>query len=222
MTHITVSGREGTCIQQEPLTSGSAGIRFRFTFDRAWEGLTRIVVFRGSGRCVDLVLPESGELPVPSEVLSRDGGTLYVGVYGTDGSGALIIPTVWIPAGQIWTGVLPSGIGPGAITPPLAEQVITDADRARRRAEAAARRAETASDSAQQAASEAMEYKNQAAAQADEAERFALQARLTVENRSWIWFSIDSDGDAVFHRTEDVDDLGFRIDEEGSLVAQYG
>lgn len=222
MTQITVSGREGVCTRQEPLTSGSAGMGIAFAFDRAWDALTRIAVFRGSGRSVDVVLPESNATVIPPEVLCRDGGSLRVGVYGTDGSGALVIPTVWIPVGPILAGAFPSGFSPGALTPSLAEHVITDADRAARQAAAAARRAESARDEAEAAAALAGQWGEAAAASAEDAAASAELARQNAANRGWIWFTIDGDGNAVFHRTENVEDLRFRLDEEGNMVVRYG
>lgn len=76
--------------------------------DPMWDGLTKTVVFRTRYATKDVV--DAGELvTIPPEVLDRSGDALYVGVYGTNASDGLAVPTVWADLGRIRDAADPSG-----------------------------------------------------------------------------------------------------------------
>ena len=130
MTVIQIEGRLGHRIEGELLTAGSVGPEIQFLFDRAWDGLTKTAVFRGCGREVDVLLT-SDQATIPPEIMARAGSRMEVGVYGTDGTGTLIIPTVWVAIGRTVPGAALSDQEAAALTPSLAEQVLSAAAQAR-------------------------------------------------------------------------------------------
>lgn len=134
MTVIQIEGRLGHRIEGELLTAGSVGPEIQFLFDRAWDGLTKTAVFRGCGRVVDVLLT-SDQATIPPEIMARAGSRMEVGVYGTDGTGTLIIPTVWVAIGRTIPGAALSDQEAAALTPSLAEQVLAAAERAENIAE---------------------------------------------------------------------------------------
>lgn len=90
------------------ITSGTVGLPIEFTFDEQWEGLSKTAVFRGSGitKIVDSL--DSAAI-VPWEVLAKPNTYLHVGVYGVNGDGTVVIPTIWTNVQAICKGVNPEG-----------------------------------------------------------------------------------------------------------------
>ena len=108
---ISVDKRNAAVFHADLLTSGSAGIAVQFRFSADWDGLSKIAVFKGSGVSVDVVLTDT-TCVIPAEALAESGLPLHIGVYGTDGTGNIIIPTIWVNAGSIRAGAKPSETGP--------------------------------------------------------------------------------------------------------------
>lgn len=160
MFQVQFIGRAAAMNKTEFMTAGSVGIQIGFGFDGAWDGLTKTAVFRGSGVSCDVVIGSTGQMLVPPEVMARAGAKVEVGVYGTNGEGTVVIPTVWAQLGTVKAGAIPSGTSPGAITPSLAQQVLAAAEAAQEAAESALGVVQDAEDAAQGA---------QAAAQAAQA-----------------------------------------------------
>ena len=50
MIQFYANRRWGSCLTDDRLTTGSVGLAVRFSFSEEWEGLAKVVVFRGSGR----------------------------------------------------------------------------------------------------------------------------------------------------------------------------
>lgn len=125
MTSIkaTVSGAQIDLEITGPLTCGMVGVPVTFFFDDVWKGLSKTAVFRAGGLTVDVVGVES-DATVPWEVLRKTGCTLYVGVYGTQPDGSLVIPTLWAQAGVIQPGADPSGDESADPSLPVWEQVM--------------------------------------------------------------------------------------------------
>ena len=126
MIIFNATSRRAACLSDDAITTGSVGMEVRFRCSDEWNGLTRIAIFRGSDTSVDVLL--SGDsCTVPAEVLTRSSGDLHIGLYGTDGSGHLVIPTVYANAGRIQRGTEPSGIEPTPETAPLIDQLLAAA-----------------------------------------------------------------------------------------------
>lgn len=147
MIDFYTKARCAFCESDDKLTTGSVGVQVTFHFDPAWNGLYKTAVFRGSDTAVD-VLITGDACTVPPEVLTKPGGDLTIGVYGTDGTGALVIPTVYADAGRIQRGAEPSGVDPEPPTPSLVDQILAAAQAAQEAAEDAAEIAQSVRDDA--------------------------------------------------------------------------
>lgn len=106
---IKVSGVHAVpvCLKDIPRGIKGATVRFEYA-DPLWDGLSKTVVFKGSGVTKDIL--DAGEVvKVPPEVVERAGQSLLVGVYGTDADGNQAIPTLWADLGRIRAAADPSG-----------------------------------------------------------------------------------------------------------------
>lgn len=131
MIVLECSGAEAVVRKQDVLTCGMVGAQVRFRFDKAWDGLAKTAVFRGGKVVRDGIL--TGDTAViPHEVLNTPGMPLYIGVWGADETGTLVIPTVWASTSPVQPGAAPSG-DPGAEpTLPIWAQIRALADSNRR------------------------------------------------------------------------------------------
>ena len=79
---FTISGDCLTLDSRMSAVSGGVNCyRCRFTFDKAWDNLTKFAVFEKDGKAVTVYL-DGDDCPVPAELLT-DPATIGVGVYGT-------------------------------------------------------------------------------------------------------------------------------------------
>lgn len=108
MLTFVFDGVEGRMIASETLTSGMVGKRVQFRFSREWDGLQKTAVF-AAGEVTRDVPGVWEETEIPPRVLEKPLEQLYVGIYGTNGAGDLVIPTVWVPGPVIQPGANPSG-----------------------------------------------------------------------------------------------------------------
>ena len=90
----------------EIITSGTVGLPVEFTFDDSWAGLNKLTVFRAGD--VAITVAEPGV--VPWEVLEKPNVWLQIGVYGVNGDGTVVIPTLWTSVGVIHTGADPGEV----------------------------------------------------------------------------------------------------------------
>lgn len=105
---VHVSGSQCTPVSAETITKGLVGATVAIEYtDSAWDGLRKTVVFR-SYTTKD-VLDAGDEVIVPAEVVARAGVQLYMGVYGVDAEGAVVIPTIWASLGMVRGAASPSG-----------------------------------------------------------------------------------------------------------------
>lgn len=141
---ITVNTRNATVTEQETLTTGSVGIPLTFCFSPDWDNLSKIACFKTAWAAVDVALTDDSTT-IPADVLTTAGEMLYIGVYGALSDGTVAIPTVWVNAGTIRRGAMPSGVDPSEPTPSWVAQV-------------------------QQIASDAMDTANEVKAEADAGE----------------------------------------------------
>ncbi|MBQ6274491.1 MAG: hypothetical protein IJK63_09735 [Oscillospiraceae bacterium] len=142
-----MKGRHASAVYRDLITSGSRGIYASFTFDAVWDDLTKIAVFEGSERKIDVELTgESCE--VPPEVMEMPTSYLRIGVYGVDGTGSIVIPTVYASVRRIEQGTDPSGEHPAEKTKTLVEKLMEAAQAARDAAAAAERLAQSVRDDA--------------------------------------------------------------------------
>ena len=85
------------------IIGGQIGLEFT---DAAWDGLQKMVVFRGSE--TKTVLNAEKLVTIPPEVVSTAGIDLMVGVCGTNPEGTVMIPTLWAELGKVWGAALPT------------------------------------------------------------------------------------------------------------------
>lgn len=94
MIKIDLHRAQAVIRAQQVLTVGLVGVPVRFSFGEKWKCLAKTVVFRQGDVTVDVLLP--GNLAVmPWEVLQQEGVPVQIGVYGVNGDGKVVIPTVW-------------------------------------------------------------------------------------------------------------------------------
>lgn len=109
--------------QREMVTSGSVKVyRAKFLFSPDWEGMTRKAIFIGSGEQKPVLLDDSGECDIPWETVTKHGGHLYAGVFGTTDDSTL--PTIKADLGKILEGVTDGGEPSRPPTPSLLEQEL--------------------------------------------------------------------------------------------------
>ena len=122
---ITVTDTEAKVQQKPQLTCGMVGLPVEFTFDENWQGLQKTVVFRAGAVTRDVVDVEYG-CRVPHELLLKPYCSLRVGIYGTTDDGSLVIPTLWVDAGQIMPGADPLADPSAEPTLPVWQQIQKD------------------------------------------------------------------------------------------------
>ena len=132
MIEISVDTRRAVVTNKEILTSGSAGIQVQFTLSEDWTGLSKLAVFRtgDDGESIDVVLDNNLNCVVPAEALETADEVLFIGVYGSDGNGTVIIPTIWAAAGVIRPGTEPNTPAEAEPTPEIWAQILSVAQEA--------------------------------------------------------------------------------------------
>lgn len=106
--HFT--GADGSMTESETLTSGMVGREAELLFDDSWADLTKTAVFR-AGEITRVVMNPGSTVIIPAEVLEKPYVKLLVGVWGTDGAGTLVIPTVMAEGPLIEPGAEPAEDG---------------------------------------------------------------------------------------------------------------
>ena len=106
MLTFSFTGVEGSMTESETLTSGMVGKALRLIFDGSWNDLTKTLVLQ-AGDTTRVVVDPGAEAVIPPEVLARPFAKLYVGVYGTDQDGAVVIPTIMAEGPMIRYGADP-------------------------------------------------------------------------------------------------------------------
>ena len=108
--HIAVSGADAAVTRPATLTAGMVGAAVTFSFSgEAWAALEKIAVFRAGNVRRDVTAWEDGTCAIPWECLRMPGEHLLAGVYGADGDGTVVIPTVYADCGVIQPGADPTG-----------------------------------------------------------------------------------------------------------------
>lgn len=102
--HFT--GADGSMTESEILTSGMVGKEVTLILDESWANLTKTAVFR-AGDITRVVLDPGDTVVIPPEVLEQPFGKLFVGIYGTNEQGDLVIPTIMAEGPMIRYGADP-------------------------------------------------------------------------------------------------------------------
>ena len=123
MLTFEFTGVRGVMSRHEPLTSGMVGRKVRISFSPEWEELRKIAVFR-AGDVIRDVLDPAEEILIPAQVLEKPLNRLYLGIYGINEQGDLVIPTVWAEGPMIEQGASPSGDPSTDPEKPVWEQIL--------------------------------------------------------------------------------------------------
>ena len=105
------TGVEGRMTGSEILTSGMVGKTVQILFDDSWTNLTKTLVFR-AGQIQATAPGDTFPAVIPGSVLAHPFRKLHVGVYGTDPSGNLVIPTLMAEGPMIRYGADPTELSP--------------------------------------------------------------------------------------------------------------
>lgn len=141
MLRVRVSTASAEIIETELITAGRRGLECSFEFNSAWDGLAKTVIVNGVVKR-DIVLV-SDTITVPGECLAREQFPLRIGVYGANGAGEIVIPTIWANFGKILPSARPSGVDPDEVTPDVVAQIQTNSSDALRLAQEVMRRADS-------------------------------------------------------------------------------
>ena len=117
------------CLESEILTSGMLrAVICSFSFSSDWDSLGKTAVFNVGDTTIDALVTDNNEAVIPWELLVEGniGKILRVGVYGINGDGDLIIPTVYCETVRIQRGADPSGDSSAEPTPTIWEQMLAD------------------------------------------------------------------------------------------------
>ena len=122
IAEVRVSGCRCETVRLEPIPRGIVGavVAVEYT-DPAWDSLRKTVVFRGAA--TKDVLDAGNEIVIPAEVVSKAGGSLYMGVYGVDAENHVAIPTIWTELSVIQGAATPSGVASTAPSLPVWAQI---------------------------------------------------------------------------------------------------
>lgn len=109
IAEVTVHGLSAVTKINESLPVGASGLKVRFKFvDPIWKTLSKTVVFRNKNTSMDVIIVNDCAT-IPHEILSSVLDVVEVGVYGTDSSNSLAIPTIWTQLGTVCSATKPSG-----------------------------------------------------------------------------------------------------------------
>lgn len=107
MLTFEFSDVSGYMSETAELTSGMVGREIQIILDDSWKNLNKTYVFRAGDVC-RTVIGSGPTLVIPEEVLALPFCRLYVGVYGTDEEGTLVIPTILTEGPMIRYGADPT------------------------------------------------------------------------------------------------------------------
>lgn len=125
--------------ETQTLTTGMATYpTVQITFEEDWEGLSKIVVIRAGTITHSIALLEDSFI-VPYDCFETAGVNLIIGVYGSNATTGVVIPTVWCAVGEIFDGTdYTASDNIGEPTPSLVSQMMDYAEAARDAAQASA------------------------------------------------------------------------------------
>ena len=106
MLTFEFTGVEGKMTVSETLTSGMVGKEISVITDSSWNGLQKFAVFRAGNVCKTAAL-SSQTIQIPKEILLKPFCKLFVGLYGTNAAGNLVIPTIMAEGPYIRYGADP-------------------------------------------------------------------------------------------------------------------
>lgn len=132
MIKLHIQGTHAKVIEREPLTTGRVGLPLSVEVEGPeWDELAKVIVCTAGGVTKDVPVIEGAALVVPHECLTKSNVELFVGVYGANSEGDVVIPTLYASAGKIHPGADPSGSGEADPTPSQVAQILAAANEAK-------------------------------------------------------------------------------------------
>lgn len=118
-----------TIIENEILVSNAEKVYpIRFNFSNDWKNFSKVAIFYNDAeenpRRYSVLIPESGLIKIPSEVLTDVDGAVYVGVCG-DGPVAEHLPTLIISLGRVQQGICSDALQAEEPTPSIYQQILS-------------------------------------------------------------------------------------------------
>ena len=107
MISVYCNDRKAWPGEREILTAGSLGQSVEFNFSEDWSDLQKYAVFVAYDKSITQPLVEDS-VAIPPEVLALPGIHLFVGVYGVNLNGTIIVPTLYCDLGMIHPGANPA------------------------------------------------------------------------------------------------------------------
>lgn len=129
MTHIDVkvAGAKADATKTGPLTRGMVGVPVTFNFNEEWNGLTITAVFKAGRHTIDR--PSITDMTMVPWELMLEENDLYVGLFGVNSGGTLVIPTVWAHIGTILPSADPSGDSSTDPSMPVWQDILNRVER---------------------------------------------------------------------------------------------
>ena len=106
MLTFRFNGADGEMVTSQTLTTGAVGQKIGFVFSEEWRDLRKTAVFC-AGEVCRIVDNIDQETTIPAEVLMEPMEKLYVGIYGANKEGTIVIPTVMVMGPEIRSGADP-------------------------------------------------------------------------------------------------------------------
>lgn len=119
-----------TIIENEILVSNAANVYpVRFSFSKDWDNFAKVAIFYNDfeeePQRYSMLIPDSGVVSVPTEVLKDVDGIVYVGICGEGKSGEHL-PTLVVPLGRVEQGICGDASAVGDPTPSIYQQILSE------------------------------------------------------------------------------------------------
>ena len=123
--------------EDEIITSGRVGLTFEIEFSSDWSGLSKTVVCRCGDITRDVPFILDSPCVIPHECLTADniGNPLWLGIYGANSAGDVVIPTIYANAGLVLSGAEPNGKTDPPPTPSEVAVILEAANEAKQTAQ---------------------------------------------------------------------------------------
>lgn len=119
-----------TVIENEILVSNAANVYpVRFSFSKDWDNFSKVAIFYNNfeeePQRYSMLIPDSGVVSIPTEVLKDVDGVVYVGVCG-EGKTSEHLPTLIIPLGRVEQGICGDASAVSDPTPSIYQQILSE------------------------------------------------------------------------------------------------
>lgn len=119
-----------TVIESEILVSNAVNVYpVRFSFSKDWDNFAKVAIFYNDfeeePQCYSVLIPDSGLVSIPTEVLKDVDGMVYVGVCG-EGKSSEHLPTLVISLGRVMQGSCDDATAAKDPTPSMYQQILSE------------------------------------------------------------------------------------------------